>query len=65
MAEGDGSASSPRAPLAIAYALTVGAVLYGLAGAVVAVPLAAVVFAAGAHLASRDRRPRTVDRKQP
>lgn len=37
-------------PLVIAYAIAVGGLLYGLAGAVVAVPLAAVVHAVGGHL---------------
>jgi len=43
-------------PLVIAYALTIGGVLYGLAGAVVAVPLAAVVSTVGAYLATRGNR---------
>ncbi|RFU19540.1 AI-2E family transporter [Geodermatophilus marinus] len=40
-------------PLATVYALTVGGLLYGLAGAVVAVPLTAVLYAVGTAVAAR------------
>ena len=40
-------------PLAIAYVITAGGLLYGLAGAVIAVPIAAVVHTVGTFLADR------------
>ncbi len=42
-------------PLAVLLAITAGAILWGVAGAFLAVPLVAVVAAAAGHLASRDR----------
>lgn len=40
-------------PLAIAWALDLGGLLYGLAGAVIAVPVAAAGYAVASYLADR------------
>lgn len=50
-------------PLVIVYVLTVGGLLYGLAGAVVAVPVAAVVYAVALTLAARQGGPPEAERR--
>ena len=53
-------------PLVVLYVLTVGGLLYGIAGAVVAVPVTAVLYAIGLAIAAqRNQHHRTTSRPRP